>query len=53
MNDKLKDKNKTITDFTSIFTSDSKLNKNPGDDVDYDEVHLAPINDLFDNKENI
>ncbi|MBC2581873.1 hypothetical protein [Clostridium sp. DJ247] len=49
MKDTSKDKANPITDFVSIFTSDSKFNESSGDDVDYDEIHLAPISDLFNN----
>ncbi|NMM65745.1 hypothetical protein HBE96_24510 [Clostridium sp. P21] len=53
----MRDKNDTdknpITDLDNIFISDPKIAKIPAGHVDFDEIHLAPLDDLFDdNYEN-
>lgn len=53
----MRDKNDTdknpITEFASIFVSDPKITKTAAGHVDFDEIHLAPLDDLFDdNDEN-
>lgn len=46
------DKN-TITKFDNIFVSDPKIAKIPAGHVDFDEIHLVPLDNLFDdNDEN-
>lgn len=52
MTDKLNDRDKdSIADFASAFVSDPKVVKNPADYVDYDGVHLTPLNDLLNDND--
>ena len=51
MSDKDKDKNNDnnpIFDFGKIFVSAPDILENSDDDVDYDELDIAPISSLFD-----
>lgn len=53
----MRDKNDTdknwLTEFSSIFVCDPKIKQTSADRSDYDKIHLAPLEDLFDdNDEN-
>lgn len=51
----MREKNDTdknpITKFDNIFVSDPKIAKIPAGHVDFDEIHLAPLDDLFDDND--
>lgn len=54
MTDKLNNKDKdSIADFASAFVSNPKIVENPADYVDHDKVHLAPLNDLLNDNNQI
>ncbi|WML35017.1 hypothetical protein [Clostridium sp. OS1-26] len=54
MTDKLNNKDKaSIADFASAFVSNPKIVENPADYVNYDEVHLTPLNDLLNDNNQI